>query len=344
VPSVHLPTTAITIKRHTESSARAIRTAKREARIRKKAADLPIVTLNEENNQQDSFDIPIVDPVVPDLVPDTPTNADFSCQAEIPKTTVDVACQTTPAEDKIDVACGVDLCKFSLIRLIKNDDSLKVWTGLPGFRTLNVLAKIVRKVEGRRGPVKLLLDVRERIVLTLVVMRHSIQYNILAVLFGVDKSTISRYFHTTIISLAEGLHSAIYWPTDEENLKSMPVYFVGHFEDTKVVLDCTESKIQTFNCLNCRIESYSNYKSNQTAKYLLGVTPAGSINFVSRGYPGRASDKYIFNHENVIQLLTPGVDAVMIDKGFAIETELASAGESNILKFALTYPFLEFQE
>jgi hypothetical protein len=45
-----------------------------------------------------------VDPVVPDLVPDTPTNADFSCQAEIPKITVDVACQTTPARMRMRVS------------------------------------------------------------------------------------------------------------------------------------------------------------------------------------------------------------------------------------------------
>jgi DDE superfamily endonuclease/Helix-turn-helix of DDE superfamily endonuclease len=237
----------------------------------------------------------------------------------------DASCQTTPSQTK-DVVCEANIQKFSLMSLIKSDHTLKIWTGLDGFPTLHVLTEIVSQVESCRGTKRLLLDVKERIVMTLIVIRHGIQYNLLSTLFGVAQSTISRHFHTTLLSLSEGLHSLIYWPTDEENIKSMPVYFIGHFEDTKVVLDCTECKIEMFKCLKCRIESYSNYKSSHTAKYLLGVTPCGTFSYVSRGYPGRASDKYIFNKENVAALLAPGVDAVMIDKGFSIETELANAG------------------
>ena len=45
--------------------------------------------------------------------------------------------------------------------------------------------------------------------------------------------------------------------------------------------------------LNAAATSYSNYKSRLTAKYLIGVAPNGAITFVSEGYPGNTSDKFV---------------------------------------------------
>jgi DDE superfamily endonuclease/Helix-turn-helix of DDE superfamily endonuclease len=343
LPSKNLPCTSFSAKKPVEDSARAARSAKRLA-----AKFNTVVDDHQSENILESSTVAEADPGVEiggEAVVDVCANLDRDeainevlCRSKstqtIPLVEHDASCQTTPPQTK-DVACEANTQKFSLLSLIKSDHTLKIWTGLDGFSTLHTLTKIVSQVEGCRGPKRLLLDVKERIVMTLIVIRHGIQYNLLSTLFGVAQSTISRHFHATLLSLAEGLHSLIYWPTNEENIKSMPVYFIGHFEDTKVVLDCTECKIEMFKCLKCRIESYSNYKSSHTAKYLLGVTPCGTFSYVSRGYPGRASDKYIFNKENVAALLAPGVDAVMIDKGFSIETELSNAGK---LRFSHNKP------
>ncbi|XP_055534050.1 uncharacterized protein LOC129723705 [Wyeomyia smithii] len=59
----------------------------------------------------------------------------------------------------------------------------------------------------------------------------------------------------------------------------------------------------------------------ETAKYLVSVTPGGCLNYVSQGYVGRASDKFIFNASDMISLFDKH-DAVMVDKGFAIKKEL----------------------
>ena len=87
-----------------------------------------------------------------------------------------------------------------------------------------------------------------------------------------------------------------------------------------IVLDCTEISLQKSKCLQCRLRTYSHYKSNHTVKFLIGISPTGLITYVSNAYGGRASDKQIFNQSKLLELMLPN-DAIMVDKGFLIEKE-----------------------
>lgn len=68
--------------------------------------------------------------------------------------------------------------------------------------------------------------------------------------------------------------------------------------------------------------SYSNYKSYNTAKYLICITPQGVISYVSDGYGGRVSDHYITEYCGFLNYLLPG-DVVLADRGFNIEDIVA---------------------
>lgn len=57
-----------------------------------------------------------------------------------------------------------------------------------------------------------------------------------------------------------------------------------------------------------------------TLKVLMGITPEGSICFVSKAWGGRTSDKYLTENCGLKNLL-PG-DLVMADLGFTIEESL----------------------
>ncbi|XP_040356410.1 uncharacterized protein LOC8026554 [Ixodes scapularis] len=99
----------------------------------------------------------------------------------------------------------------------------------------------------------------------------------------------------------------------------MPVHF-RPFQNVRLVLDCTEMAIAQPKCLRCALLTYSFYKKGFTCKYMISVTPSGVISHISKGYGGRASDKAIFEQSGVLDSLLPGVDAIMIDRGFLIDS------------------------
>lgn len=60
-------------------------------------------------------------------------------------------------------------------------------------------------------------------------------------------------------------------------------------------------------------------------KYLIAITPAGAISFLSSGWGGRVSDKQISKESGFLELLEP-MDEVLADRGFLIRDELAACG------------------
>lgn len=180
-------------------------------------------------------------------------------------------------------------------------------------------------------------NIKGRIILVLCKLKMNISFACLAVLFNLSNTLCRSIFYSSVSLLAVSLKPGIYWPTKEEILHNMP-YCFEKFKNTRVVLDCTEIKIQKLKCLKCRVASYSHYKGMHTLKYLIGITPNGLISFVSAGFGGRATDKAIFNYEKLIDKLDMH-DAVMVDKGILIEKEC----DEKLVKL-IRPPFLKKQK
>ena len=106
----------------------------------------------------------------------------------------------------------------------------------------------------------------------------------------------------------------------EEIETNIPLCF-NKFRNTTSVLDCTEVKVQKPKCLKCRIKLYSHYKGDFTVKFLREVTSAGILVHYSKYFCGRASGKCIFQHNNILQYLESGRNAVTVDKGFLVDDE-----------------------
>ena len=114
---------------------------------------------------------------------------------------------------------------------------------------------------------------------------------------------------------------------------TMPASFKKLYPKTTIILDCTEVFIQRPKKLMTRAQTYSDYKSHNTGKVLIGVAPSGYMMFVSEVFGGRASDKYITSQSGFYNYILPR-DQVMADRGFGIESELrAGMGTLNIPEF-----------
>lgn len=136
----------------------------------------------------------------------------------------------------------------------------------------------------------------------------------------ISESTCRRIFYFTLTKLATIIESTLEWVPKEEIERNMSLCFTK-FRGVTCVLDCTEIHIQAPKSVRCRLKFYSQYKSDFTIKFMVDVTPAGLIHFLSPAFGGRASDKAIFNYTEVIKNFEETRDSVMVDKGFLIEDE-----------------------
>lgn len=66
-----------------------------------------------------------------------------------------------------------------------------------------------------------------------------------------------------------------------------------------------------------RASTYSTNKSYNAGNYLLATTLQSGLSFVSIGYRGRISDKFITENSGFLDLLEEG-DLVLADKGLNI--------------------------
>jgi len=77
--------------------------------------------------------------------------------------------------------------------------------------------------------------------------------------------------------------------------------------------------------MTARAQTWSNYKHHNTVKYLVGITPQGTISFISNGWGGRVSDKHLTANSKFISKLIHE-DLVLADRGFEIQDLVAIAG------------------
>lgn len=211
--------------------------------------------------------------------------------------------------------------------IMDSDDEIMFYTGLPNYKTCIALFNSLIDA----GANRLSTDNEEKIntnnlgrkrklrrvdefLLVLMRLRLGLLLKDLEYRFKISTSTVSKIFNSWISFMFECMQSIVFLPELEVLKMHIPLCFKD-FDDTRIILDCTEVFVQTPSKLENKSLLYSNYKSHETFKALIGISMTGAVTFVSKLWPGSASDVDITRNSGLIDMLNEG-DAVMVDKGF----------------------------
>ncbi|XP_056647201.1 uncharacterized protein LOC130451865 [Diorhabda sublineata] len=118
----------------------------------------------------------------------------------------------------------------------------------------------------------------------------------------------------------------------------MPDCFLPDYNNTRVIIDCTEFRIVIPTSVGNGVFTYSQYKKNFTAKVLIGIPPGGFISLRSDVAGGWKSDSQLTIEAGLLDLLEDG-DIVLADKSFSeIRTVIDASGKKVQMVMP---PFLE---
>ncbi|XP_064468566.1 uncharacterized protein LOC135380210 [Ornithodoros turicata] len=236
--------------------------------------------------------------------------------------------------------------QFSVERFKSNDEDMRFYTGLlsyavftsvlnflnPGEHGENIKARSRTQTDSPKMGRPRSLTVENEFFLFLVRLRLGLFEKDLADRFCVSTATVSRICITWTSYAFIHLAQLPLWMSKERVQEEMPPEFKDKYSATRVIIDATEIKCQTASSLALQSATFSTYKSANTFKGLIGISPDGTVTFVSNLFPGSISDKECVRQSGFLTLPFDEGDVVMADKGFRIQEML------NDIKVGLNIP------
>ena len=151
------------------------------------------------------------------------------------------------------------------------------YTGLPNWKTLFCLYSYISTYLQNHT----ILSPFQQLLLTLTRLQLNLTGNDLGYRFAnISASTVSRIFTSVLTILYQLLRPLIIWPERKILQKTLPMDFRKHSPKCVVII---ELFLERATNVNARPQTYSQYKHHNTVKYLIGITPQGTVCFISEG-------------------------------------------------------------
>ncbi|EDO30942.1 predicted protein [Nematostella vectensis] len=288
----------------------------------KKRFCLAEININDENREPDvgKDEVPDGEPDEVDEGSELRIETIFKDCKDQPESTLTrtVSTQTelTLADlDNLEKNITCDYNPFKSRKSFEDDpDKLKFYTGLPAMTVFMTVLNLISPGLALRES----LNKFEQLLSTLMRLRLNLPVVDLGYRFTIHPSTVSRIFQSCIQVMYTSMSFLVHWPDRDQLKLTMPLSFCQKFSSCSVIIDCFEVFIDRPSELLARAQTWSSYKHHNTAKFLIGITPQGTVSFISKGWGGRASDKFITEHSGFLKNLLPG-DLVLADRGFDIQ-------------------------
>lgn len=149
---------------------------------------------------------------------------------------------------------------------------LKVQRFMLFFKFVEDGVSTYREVTGQNIPC--VMHITDQLMLVLMRFRLNLLEQDLAYRFGTSLSSVSRICVFWTDFLAAYLEQAPHWPNRKSINHFMPQVFEEIYPNTRVILDCTEKTPSDYAMQSA---TYSAYKSHNTAKGLIGMSPNSMV-------------------------------------------------------------------
>uniref|UniRef100_A0A1X7UQV1 DDE Tnp4 domain-containing protein n=1 Tax=Amphimedon queenslandica TaxID=400682 RepID=A0A1X7UQV1_AMPQE len=165
---------------------------------------------------------------------------------------------------------------FSVQLLGANDKHAKIFTGLPSWKIFYHLYNFIAPHPGK----SISLSLEDELLLTLCCFRLGLRIEDLAVRFFISSTSASRIFNKWIDLLYVRVKFLIKLPSRELCQQNMPMVFKELYPLCISIIDCSEIFIEIPKKYDARYKTYSNYKSHNTAKFFVSITPFSTNSFL----------------------------------------------------------------
>ncbi|XP_055907160.1 uncharacterized protein LOC129942314 [Eupeodes corollae] len=213
---------------------------------------------------------------------------------------------------------------MSITDFENNDSKVLYFTGIPNFTTLSHLFDFLKDYISS-SPMKQ-INVFDAFMITLMKLRLDLPFTYLSFKYGVTIKTLSRIFHENVIVFQAKLSAFVHWPEKNALKRNTPPYFKKALGNNfTAIIDCFEVFTETPGDSLAKSEVFSSYKHHSTLKYLIAISPAGAIIFVSKGYGGRCSDKTVVESCGFTSNIEEG-DIILSDRGMLVNRVIVEKG------------------